>query len=66
MLHRVKEERHISQIIIGHILHRNCLLTHIIEVKIQRSTEVTGRRRRRRYLFWNEAMDLSPDKLQDE
>jgi hypothetical protein len=41
MLQRVKEERNILQIIIrrkansiGHILHRNCLLKHIIEGKM--------------------------------
>jgi hypothetical protein len=33
---------------IGHILSRNCLLKHVIEVKIERRIEVTGRRGRRR------------------
>jgi hypothetical protein len=34
---------------IGHILHRNCLLKHVIEVKIEEGRiEVTGRRGRRR------------------
>jgi hypothetical protein len=40
VLQRVKEERHILQTIkrrkanwIGYILHRNCLLKHVIEVK---------------------------------
>jgi hypothetical protein len=28
---------------IGHILHRNCLLKHIIEGKIEERTAVTGR-----------------------
>jgi hypothetical protein len=32
---------------IGYILHRNCLQIHVIEGKIERSVEVTGRRRRR-------------------
>jgi hypothetical protein len=52
---RVKEERNILQTIkrskanwIGHILHRNCLLKHVIEGKIARRIEVTVRRGRRR------------------
>ena len=32
---------------IGYILHRNCLLKHIIEGKIKGKIEVTGRRGRR-------------------
>jgi hypothetical protein len=55
VLHSVKEERNILQTIkrrkatwIGHILHRNCLLKHIIEGNIDRKIEVTGRRGRRR------------------
>jgi hypothetical protein len=55
VLHRVKEERNILHTIkrrkanwIGHILRRNCLLKHIIEIKIQERLEVTGRRGRRR------------------
>jgi len=28
---------------IGHILHRNCLLNHVIEGKIKEWIEVTGR-----------------------
>jgi hypothetical protein len=50
VLHRVKEERNIVHTIkrrkanwIGHILHRNCLLTHITEGK----AEGMGRRERR-------------------
>ena len=35
MLLRVKEGRNILQIIVAHILRRNCLLKHIIEGKIQ-------------------------------
>jgi DNA integrity scanning protein DisA with diadenylate cyclase activity len=31
-----------------HILHRNCLVKHIIEEKIERRFEVTGRQGRRR------------------
>jgi hypothetical protein len=49
VLHGVKEERNILDTIkrrkvnwIGHILHRNCFLKHIIEGKIQGRTEVTG------------------------
>jgi hypothetical protein len=55
VLHRVKEERNILHAIqmrqanwIGHILRRNCLLKHIIEVKLEGAIEVTGRRGRRR------------------
>jgi hypothetical protein len=33
---------------IGHILSRNFLLNHVIEGRIEGSTEVTGRRGRRR------------------
>jgi len=46
----VKEERNILQTIkrrkakwIGHMLHRNCLLKHLIEGKIKGRIEVTGR-----------------------
>jgi hypothetical protein len=52
VLHRVKEERNILHTIrrkkaswIGHILHRKCLLKHIIEGKI-RGTRRRGRRRK--------------------
>jgi len=52
---RVKEQRNILHEIrkgkanwIGHILSRNCLLQRVIEVKIQREIEVTGRQGRRR------------------
>ena len=55
VLHRVKLERNIMQTIqrrkanwIGHMLRRNCLLENIIEGKVDRSTVVTGRRKRRR------------------
>jgi hypothetical protein len=54
VLHGVKEERNIVHTIkrrkanwIGHILRRNCLLKHVIEGKLERRTEVTGRRERR-------------------
>jgi hypothetical protein len=33
---------------IGHILCRNCLLKHVIEGKLERRIEMTGRRGRRR------------------
>jgi hypothetical protein len=33
---------------IGHILHRNCLVKHVIEGTIARRIEATGRRGRRR------------------
>jgi hypothetical protein len=49
-LHRVKKERNILHTVkrrkanwIGHILHRNCLLSHIIEGKIM-GTRRRGRR----------------------
>jgi len=55
VLLRVKELRIILHEIskrkanwIGHILRRNCLLKHVIEGKINRGIEVTGRRGRRR------------------
>jgi hypothetical protein len=51
VLDRVKEERNILQTIkrrkanwIGHSLHRNCLLKHVIEGKLEGRIEVTGRR----------------------
>jgi hypothetical protein len=50
----VKEESNILQTLkrrkakwIGQILHRNCLLKHVIEGKIEGRIEVTGRRGRR-------------------
>ena len=55
VLLRVKEQRNILHEIrkrkanwIGHILHRNCLLQRVIEGKIKRGIEVTGRRGRKR------------------
>ena len=52
---RVKEQRNILHEIrkrkanwIGHILRRNCLLQRVIEGKIKRGIEVTGRRGRKR------------------
>jgi hypothetical protein len=55
VLQRVKEERNILHTIkrkkanwIGHILRKNCLLTRVIEGKIEGRIEVTGRRGRRR------------------
>jgi hypothetical protein len=55
VLHRVKEERNILHTTksrkanwIGHILRRNCLLKHVIEVKLEERIEMTGRRGRRR------------------
>jgi hypothetical protein len=59
VLPRVKEQRNILHEIrkrktnwIGHILRRNCLLQWIIDGKIQRGIEVTGRQggRRRKLL----------------
>ena len=55
MLRRVKEERSIQHIIrrrkanrTGHNLRSNCLLKHVIEVRIDEKLVVNGRRRRRR------------------
>ena len=54
-VNRGKEERNILQTIkrsktklISHILHRNFLLKHVTEGKIDRRTEVTGRKGRKR------------------
>ena len=54
VLHRVKEGSNILHKIkrrkanwIGHILHRNYLLKHIIEGKIEGKVEVTGRGEKR-------------------
>jgi hypothetical protein len=53
VLHRVKEERNILNTIkrrkanwIGHILHRNCLLKHVTEGKLEGRIEMIGRRRK--------------------
>ena len=55
VLQTVKEERNVVHTIkrmksdwVGHILHRNCLLKHVIEGKLEERTKATGRRRRRR------------------
>jgi len=55
VLLRVKEQRNILHEIrkrkanwIGHILRRNCLLQRVIEGKMQRGIEVTGKQGRRR------------------
>jgi hypothetical protein len=54
VLHRVKQERNILHTVkirkanwIGRILRRNCLLKHVIEGKVDRGVEVTGRRGRK-------------------
>jgi hypothetical protein len=50
MLQRVEEERNILQTLIrrkansvGHIWHKNCLLKHIIEGKMDKRIEMAGR-----------------------
>jgi hypothetical protein len=55
VLHRVKEDRNVLHTIkrrkanwIGHVLRRNCLLKRVTEGKLERSTQMTGRRGRRR------------------
>ena len=52
VLHRVKEERSILHTTkrrkanwIGHILHRNCLLTYVIEVKIVGTSDCEARKK---------------------
>jgi hypothetical protein len=54
-LYRAKEEKNIQQTIergkakwSGQILHRNFLLKHVIEGKVEERIEVTGRRERKR------------------
>jgi hypothetical protein len=54
VLHGVQEERNILHIIkrrkanwIGHMLHRNCLLKHMIEGKLKGRIEMIGRGGRR-------------------
>jgi hypothetical protein len=53
VLHRVKERNIVHTIKrrkanwIGHILRRNCLLKQVIEGKLERRIEMTGRRGRR-------------------
>jgi hypothetical protein len=61
VLHTVTEERNLLHTVnrrkanwIGYILHRNCLLKHVIEEKIERRIEVTGRRGRIRKQLLNE------------
>jgi hypothetical protein len=49
VLQRVKDRNILQTIktrkvkLIGHMLHRNCLLKHVIEGKIEGRTEVSGR-----------------------
>jgi hypothetical protein len=50
VLHRVNEDRNIVHTIkrrkanwIGHILRRNCLVTHVIEGRTEGRIEMTGR-----------------------
>jgi hypothetical protein len=58
VLHRVKDDRNILNTIkrrkanwIGHILHRNCLLKHIIEGKLEGRTQMTGKQGRCKQLL---------------
>jgi hypothetical protein len=58
VLHRVREERNILHTIkrrkanwIGHILHRNSLLKHMIEGKLEGRVEMGRRGRRRKQLL---------------
>ena len=54
VLHRVKEKSNILGTIkrrkdnwIGHILHRNCLVKHVFEGRMEGRVDLTGRRGRR-------------------
>ena len=64
MLLRVNEQRNILHEIrkrkansVGHILHRNCLLKQVIEVKIKGEMEVTRRQGRRRKKLLDDLKD---------
>ena len=55
LLRRVKWERHIVHTVkrrkanwIGHVLRRNCLVKHLIELKVEGRRKMTGRRGRKR------------------
>jgi hypothetical protein len=55
VLLRVSEQRNILHTVkrrktnwIGHMLHRNCVLKHVIEEKVEGRKEMRGRRGRRR------------------
>ena len=61
VLLRVREDRNIVPTVnrrkanwIGHILRGNCLMKHVIEVKIEGRIEVSGRRGRRRKQLLND------------
>ena len=65
---RVNEQRNIlheirkrKAYLIGHILRRNCLLQHVIEVKIKGQIEVTRRRGRRRKKLLDDLNPLAPE-----
>jgi hypothetical protein len=68
VLLKVKEQRNILHEIskrkanwIGHILRRNCLLRQVIEGKIKRGIEVTGRQGRRRRKLLDDLNPLAPE-----
>jgi hypothetical protein len=74
MLHKVKNERYILHTIkrwkgnwIGHILHRACLIKHVIEAKIEGRTLVTERRVRGRKLIVDDLKEKRGyEKLKEE
>ena len=74
MLHKVKEERDILHTIkrrkanlTGYILHRNCLLKHVIEGKVEGRIEVTGRWQRTYKQLLNDLKEMRGYcKLKDE
>jgi len=68
VLHGVKEEKNILHKIkkrkanwTGHILHRNCLLKHVIERKIEGTIGVKARRGRRRMQLLHELKGKKKD-----
>jgi len=46
---------------IGHILHRNCFLQHVIEGRVEGRVEVTERRERRRKQLLDDFNHLTPN-----
>ena len=74
VLHKVKEETNIPHTIkrrkanlIGHILHRNCLVKHIIEGKIEGRIEASGRQGRKCKLLLDDLKETAGSwKLKEE
>jgi hypothetical protein len=74
VLQRVQEDKNALQTIktrkprwIGHILHRNCFLRHVVEERIGRRKKVTGRRGRgRKKLLVDLKKNIGYCKLKEE